>query len=126
MLRRIRVHNYLNGHVFSFAEYVLVAAVLTPFLIYYVAHGRTVYAVVAIAIILNCFAVATPALISILKGEQSIGLLNWSRDRELRRKIGLEHPSLARDTAILSITVLIPFWIIGAVLLEAVTARAGS
>lgn len=123
MLKRIRLHNYLNGHVFSLIEYLLVAAILTPFLFYYVAHGWALYALAAAGIVFNCFTVCAVALVSILAKEQSVGLRRFARDRELRRRVAIEHPNLSSDTLILSVTVLIPFWIFGATLIDLAPRR---
>ena len=124
MERRIRLHNYLNGHVFSFVEYLLAAVVLAPFLAYYLTHSRAAYAIVASGVIFNCFAISAFALMSVLRGEQSIRLRRFARDRDLRKKVAIEHPNLSRDTLILSVTVLIPFWIFAAVLFDQLSSRA--
>jgi hypothetical protein len=124
MLRRIRDHNYLNGQVLSFVEYLFVAAVVALFLVYYLANGRTLYALVAIGIVLNCLTVSAVALVSLLRGERSIGAMRLWRDRELRRKIAREYPHLSQDTVVLSITVLIPYWIFGAAVLNAFSKSA--
>jgi hypothetical protein len=122
MIRRIRLHNYLNGLWFSLLEYLFVAAILTPFLIFYVLHERTLYALAAAGVIFNCLTVCSLAVASIWKREHSIGLLRFSRDRELRRRIGIDHPYLAHDTLVLSVTVLIPYWMFAALLLDAATS----
>jgi hypothetical protein len=124
MIKRIKVHNYLNGHIFSLVEYLVVAVILTPFLVYYLAHGSAVYGLVTSGVILNCLTVAHFALASTLRREPSIGLLKFSRDPEMRKKIAIEHPDLSRDTLILGATVLIPFWIFGAVVVDGLSRHA--
>ena len=54
MMDRIKAHNILNGIIFSIVEFVITAAILAPFAIYYALHARWLYAAVAIGIILNC------------------------------------------------------------------------
>lgn len=124
MLKRIRLHNYLNGHVFSLIEYLVVAAILSPFLFYYVAHGRALYALAAAGIVLNCFTFCGVAIASIVTKEPSVGLKRFARDRELRKRMAVEHPNLSQDTLILSITVLVPFWIFAATLIDLMRGRA--
>jgi hypothetical protein len=118
MIRYIKNHNYLNGLLFSFFEYLLVVIIIAPFLVYYLIHGRDLYALIAAGIIFNCLTVSYFALVSILKKEKSVGIVNLYNDRELRKKVGTKYPDLSRQTVILSLTVLIPFWIFGAVLFD--------
>jgi len=115
MIQIIRNHNYLNGLKFSFFEYLLVICVLAPFFWYYLNHAQWLYTIIASGIILNCATVSTFAFISILKGEPSVGFWKIYRDKDLRQKIQERYPSLSRETWILSITVLIPYWIFGTV-----------
>jgi hypothetical protein len=51
MLRKIKVHNYLNGNIFSLIEFLFTALIVSPFTVYYVIHGRFVFAAVGIGII---------------------------------------------------------------------------
>ena len=118
MIERIKTHNYLNGQIFSFLEYLFAAGVFAPFLAYYLIHSRWLYAILAIGVVLNCLTVCTFALVSMLRKERSIGILKISRDKELRRKVQHDHPDLTRQTMVLSLTVLVPFWIFAATLLD--------
>ena len=115
MLKIIRTHNYLNGLAFSFVEYAIVIAVLAPFAIYYLAHGRWLYAAIAVGVIANCGTVSVMALAALLRREDSVGVFKIARDRALRRKLKSDHPRLSRETGILSVAVLIPFAILAAV-----------
>lgn len=126
MIKRIRLHNYLNGLLFSLVEYLLVAGILLPFFIFYLVHDWAFYSFISGGVIVNCLTVCFFALASIKKREQSIGLLRFSRDKNLRKQIAADHPSLSRDTLILSIAVLIPFWIFSAVVLDAISGRPGN
>src|SRR5262245_60669372 len=98
MIRRIKLHNYINGFWFSLFEYLIVAAVLTPFLVFYVVHGWTLYALAAGGVVLNCLTVCGFAIASIRRREQCIGLLRFSRDAELRKRIAVDYPHLSHDT----------------------------
>jgi len=121
MLKLIKDHNYLNGFVFSFLDYFVVICILTPFDIYYFLHGRWLFSMIATGIILNCVTISSIALRSIIKREQGIGINKIYRDKELLKKVQHEYPNLSRDTMILTVTVLIPYWIFGQVILEIAT-----
>ena len=117
MLKKIAVHNYVTGHVFTFVEYLVVVGVLAPFLALYLSHGRILYAAVASGIILNCLTISIIALFSVVKREPSIGIAKLRRDPDLRRKVASQYPNLGR------LTVLIPFWMFLAALLDTAFRR---
>lgn len=104
-------------------EYLVVIAVLAPFVTYYLAHGRTFYAVVAIGIILNALAISAVGFLAILKREPSIGIFKSSRDPELARKLSVEFPTIAQDGLILSLGLLVPYWIFGATMIDLIRGR---
>ena len=115
MITFIRHHNFLNGLLFSFLEYVIVAAIIAPFGWYYIAHSDWLYAVCAVGIMGNCLTVAAFALVAMIKREPSIGIWKLSTDRALRQKIAAEYPHLSHETLVLSAGVLIPFFIFASV-----------
>jgi hypothetical protein len=121
MIKLIKTHNYLNGLWFSFFEYLLVVCVAAPFLAYYLTHGRALYALIAIGIILNCLTVSYFAFVSILNKEKSVGIWNIYKDKALRKQVETQHPNLSQQTLILSLTVLVPFWILGTALFDTET-----
>lgn len=108
MLTIIREHNRLNGFAFTIAEFCVLAAVLLPFVVYYWAHQRWWEAVIATGIVLNCVPVGVTAGRQRARGEPQVGL-RAMRLPELRHQIAREHPSLARNTMILTLSVLVPF-----------------
>jgi hypothetical protein len=116
MITLIKNHNYLNGLIFSFFEYLVVAAILAPSAVYYLAHAQWLYGAITVGVILNCLTVSAFALASMREKGTSVGIWKIYGDADLRRKIQAEYPGISRETLILSVTVLIPFWILCAVL----------
>ncbi|MEW1953056.1 hypothetical protein [Terrabacter sp. NPDC080008] len=108
MLAIIREHNRLNGFIFSIAEFCLIAALLLPFVVYYWAHQRWWEAVMATGIVLNCVTISLTAVRQRARGEHQVGLRAMRRP-DLRRQVAREHPSLARHTLTLTLSVLVPF-----------------
>ena len=123
MLKKIRVHNYVTGHLFTLVEYLAVVGVLSPFLIYYLTHGRPLYSVVAIGVILNCLTMSALALASMVKGDPSIGFMKLRREPELRRSISEQYPDLGRLSLFLSVLVLVPFSIFAGAILDGLFGR---
>ena len=111
MIKIIKTHNYLNGSWFSFLEYLLVACIVIPFFAYYMTHGIDWYALVALGIILNCLTMAGIALVSIINKEPSVHGWRFYRDKDFRQEITRQYPDLSKQTAILSVGILIPFLI---------------
>lgn len=111
MLKIIKHHNYLNGLKFSFFEFLFAGAIFIPFALYYLIHGRAWYAALATGIILNCLTVSAVAFVSILKKEKSIGIGRLYKDKEVLGRVRAEFPRLSQETGILSLTILIPYWV---------------
>jgi hypothetical protein len=82
VLKIIRNHNYLNGNLFSFIEFVVVTLVILPFAAYYIV---------------------------LMKKEKSIGIVKLYSDNALREKIRAEYPNLASETIVLCVAILVPF-----------------
>ena len=108
MINRIKTHNILNGIIFSIAEFVIVVLIIAPFAIYYVIHGRVLYAAVAIGIILNCLLIVTFGLKQYKNKEKDVGIQHMF-NRSVRERINREHPHLSSDTFVLVSTMLVPF-----------------
>ena len=108
LLEKIRSHNYVNGLVFSAAEFLFAALVTTPFFIYYVLHSRALLAVLAAGLILNFLTIVVFALLSKYRGEKSIGIPFYTNPA-LRRRIAETYPHLTADTLMLCASMLVPF-----------------
>jgi hypothetical protein len=108
MLTIIRERNRLNGFAFTVAEYCVLVALLLPFVVYYWTHQRWWEALMATGIVLNCATVGVAAGRQRARGEVQVGLRAMRRP-ELRHQIAREHPSLARNTMILTLSLLVPF-----------------
>jgi len=109
MINRIKVHNILHGIVFSVVEFVITALIIAPFAIYYVVHGKVLYATIAIGIILNCLMIVAFGLQQFRRKEKDVGI------QHMFNKSVREH--ISNDTSVLVITLLLPFvlfaWVIG-------------
>lgn len=108
MISRIKTHNILNGIVFSIVEFVITNLILAPFAIYYLRHGRVLYATIAIGIILNCLMMVAFGLQQYKNKEKDLGIQHMF-NKSVRKSINCEHPHLGLDTSILVITMLLPF-----------------
>jgi hypothetical protein len=117
MLKIIREHNRLNGFAFTIAEFVILAAVLLPFVIYFWAHERWWEATIATGIVLNCAAIAVTAARQRSRGERQVGL-RAMRDPARREAIAREHPGLAQHTMVLTLSLLVPFLVLGWTLVD--------
>jgi hypothetical protein len=111
MLKMIREHNTLNGFGFTIAEFLVLAVLLMPFVLYYWLHQRWWEGLIATGIVLNCATVAVTAARQRRRGEKEVGLRAMRRP-ELREQIAREHPSLAAHTMTLTLSLLIPFLVL--------------
>jgi hypothetical protein len=109
LLRMIKTHNYLNGNIFSLMEFLVMSVIIAPFAVYYIFHGPWFYATTAVGIVLNCLTVSFVALQSLLKKEESIGLVKVYFDKDVGKRMRTEYPKMSQETFILCIAVLIPF-----------------
>ena len=117
LIEKIRSHNYINGLRFSAIEFALATLLIGPFCIYYISHGRFLYAAVASGLILNFLTITFFALVSLAHHEKSIGL-SFYLDPENRRRVRAEYPHLSTDTLILCIAIVVPFSLFLGALLE--------
>ena len=119
MIRRIKTHNILNGIIFSIAEFVITALIIAPFAVYYIAHGKALYATIAIGIILNCLTILAFAVQQYKGKEKDIGIQHMF-NKSIRERISREYPHLGNDTWVLTTTILLPFvmfiWVISELL----------
>ena len=123
MIYRIRTHNILNGIIFSIVEFVITAGIIAPFAIYYVLHGRVLYAAVAIGIMLNCLTIVAFGVQQYLRKEKDVGIQQMF-NKEIREKVSREYPHLSNDTSILVLTLLLPYVMLIWVLYELFFRRA--
>jgi hypothetical protein len=108
MVEKIKVHNYLNGFVFSLVEFLIVFLFLAPFMIYYFLHGRLLFGIIALGIGINSLLIVVFAANSIRKKEKDFGigkLFNKKTWLEINRK----YPGLQRDTYVLSALIILLF-----------------
>ena len=117
LIPKVRSHNYINGYVFSLIEFILAAGVILPFFVYYLWHARILLAIISLGLILNFIMIVSFAFASLRRKERSIGLAFY-RDARVRKQVAQEYPDLQSDTIILCLSLLIPFWLTGAVLYE--------
>jgi hypothetical protein len=108
MLRRIRSHNILNGMLFSIFEFGFTALIIAPFAVYYIIHGKLLYATISVGIILNCLTIVMIGLIQLRQGEKDLGLRPLY-NKNYREQVARENPHLFGDTMLLVATILLPF-----------------
>jgi hypothetical protein len=108
MINRIKTYNILNGIIFSIVEFVITALIIAPFAIYYIIHGRVLYATVAIGIIFNCLTIVAFGVQQRRRREKDVGIQH-TFNKSLREQINREYPHLGNDTWILTTTILLPF-----------------
>jgi len=75
MIDRIKTHNILNGILFSMVEFAMTALVIAPFAVYYVIHGRALYAAISMGIILNCLTIGWFGLRQYGNKEKDLGIV---------------------------------------------------
>jgi hypothetical protein len=119
MIDRIKTHNILNGIIFSIVEFIIAALIIAPFAIYYVVHGRVLYATIAIGIILSCLTIVAFGIQQRKNKVKDVGIQHMF-DKNVRERISREYPHLNTDTSVLLITLLLPFvtflWALGEIL----------
>src|SRR5215510_14720399 len=93
MINRIKIHNILNGIIFSIVEFLITAGIIAPFAIYYVLHGRALYATVAIGIILNCLTIVAFGVQQYINKEKDVGIQHMFNN-SVRENINREYPQL--------------------------------
>jgi hypothetical protein len=108
MIKKIKLHNYLNGFVFSMIEFLVLILILMPFMIYYFLHGRLLYGMISFGIVLNAAVIVGFAVNSLIKKEEDLGLRKLF-NREIRNKVHEKYPNLQNDTYILTFAILLPF-----------------
>ena len=121
MINRIKTHNILNGIIFSIVEFVVIDLIIAPFAIYYVVHGKVLYATISVGIILNCLMIVLFGLQQYKNKEEDVGIQHMF-NKSVRERISREHPHLSNDTSVLVITMLLPFvmfiWVLYELLLK--------
>ena len=108
MLEAIKTHNQLNGTRFSTVEFLVVF--LAAFFIgaAYLARGNALGAILAGGIAVNSLWIVGFGLQSWRRGEMGPGLGRvFSGD--YRQRISREHPTLGRQTALITVGTVIPF-----------------
>ena len=122
MIQRIKTHNLLNGLVFSIAEFLFIALVISPFAFYYVTHSRLIHAILSVGIIINCLIVSAIGWHQRSHGERDLGLRRFM-DKGERENVGRANPHLLRDTLTITITVLLPYILTAWVAYELLSGR---
>jgi hypothetical protein len=97
MIERIKSHNYLNGVVFCIAEFSFMTLVIAPFAIYCITHGRWVYAVISVGIMLNCLTVVAFGIQS-LRHKQTGNGLRVLLDKKQRDQVMRNHATTSGYT----------------------------
>jgi hypothetical protein len=108
VIRRIIEHNKLNGVAFSTVEFLLIAAAATFIGVGLGLHGEWSGVVLAAGIALNSLVVVAFAAAAWRRGEPGTSLRHVF-DPSYRELLSREHPTIMRDTLILSAAVIVPY-----------------
>ena len=108
MLEAIKTHNQLNGTRFSTVEFLVVFLAALFIGAAYLARGSALGALLAGGIAVNSLWIVGFGLQSWRRGERGPGL-GQVFSRDYRRRISSEHPTLARQTALITVGTVIPF-----------------
>jgi hypothetical protein len=119
VIKRIEDHNRLNGYLFVTIEFVVIAAVLAPFGIYWLSHRDWVLGAIAVGIFVNCLVVVARAVRGLVRREPGVGLWKIYTDTATRHAVAASYPNLSADTFVVAIAALLPFVLAAAVAREA-------
>ena len=122
MIGIVREHNLLTGYRFVVVEYAAVSLLLSVLAGYYLVVGRWLDAAVWLGIIVNCLAIGALAAHSLRTGATDHGWLPL-RHRAFRRRIGADHPHLARRATTLILVTFVPFLLVVLIGAEAAIDR---
>src|SRR5262245_14080924 len=114
----VQRHNRLNGLLFSIAEFAFIALLVGAFATYYLFHRSPAMAFVAWGITLNCATVVFYGVRQIAHDRvhgKPIGSYFHRASREQHRR---ENPHMLRDTLTFTITAVLPFILLLAVLFD--------
>jgi hypothetical protein len=121
MISRIKTHNILNGIMFSIVEFVITPLIIAPFAIYYIVHGKVLYAMIATGISFNCLTMVSFGVQQYKSKEKDIGIQHMF-DKDIRERISREYSHLGNDTLVLTTSILLPFvifiWVISELLFK--------
>ena len=117
MIGRIKLHNSINGFIFSVAEFSLFTLVILPFCFYYFLHKNLTLAFTTLGLICNFSMIIIFGIRSILRKEKG-GSIKDLLNKTKRDAISQQYPNLSTDTLILVFTLLIPFLLFVIVIIE--------
>lgn len=110
MLRIIREHNSLNGLRFTLFEFLFIALLMTGSAAYLALSAHLLLSLVAAGIAVNCIPVIMQAGVSLHAGEVD---RDWRAtfSPSQRAAVLRDHPTAQRDTWILSLATVLPFFV---------------
>ena len=108
MIARVEAHNRLNGFAFVIGEFALIGAAVGAFAVIYLTRGNLAYATACAGILVNSLVVIVLAARSIARHETDVGILRIYTQPTLRAQVAREHPDLSKDTAFVTVAVLVP------------------
>ena len=120
IIEKIKLHNYVYGFFFSVVEFLLIILVIGLFMIYYFLHGKILYAIITLGIVLNCFVFVLFAAGSLIDKENDLGIIKFF-NKKARDETYRMYPTLQRDTYVLSLLTLLPFMLILSCTIKTIT-----
>ena len=114
----VQRHNRLNELLFSIAEFALIAILIGAFATYYLFHRSPLMAFVACGITLNCATVVFYGARQIAHDCVHGKPIGSYFDRASREQHRRENPHMLRDTPTFTVTAVLPFILLLAVLFD--------
>ncbi len=111
MIQKIKLHNYVYGFAFTLIEFLLIILVLGSFMIYYFTQSRFLHAMITLGICLNALMFVLYAANSLIKKEKDLGIIKFF-NKKARDETYKAHPTLHKDTQLLSVLMVVPFLLI--------------
>jgi hypothetical protein len=116
MIERVKTHNRLNGYRFSTLEFSLIILILVPFAGYYFIYQQWLFAMITLGIMVNCLPIVLWGIKSWqAKKDTGHQMLFDSKQRAIVRQ---ENPHLLFDTILIAFSTLLPYVLLGWILLE--------
>ena len=122
---RIKRHNILNGFLFSFVEFALIALLIGGFAIFALMSGKYLIGIVGLGIAANCIPVMAYSIQSLRAKEKALGFGSWLHASG-RLIIAKRYSEAAVDTTVIVVATAIPFLALFLMLIDVLNQRVGA
>jgi hypothetical protein len=124
VIEAIRTHNHINGAMLSATEFGLIAVLGGLFTLLYALKANWIAAAICAGIAINALCVVAFAVAALRGGKRGASprmILNTDYWRTVRET----HPDLSRQTALITVSTIVPLALTVAVLADVVRGRGG-